>query len=124
MNGLKQIFRERCINVAEFAKRIGVPKTTLYNALNYSADVGRMGIDLYLKICAELNEDPRGPPRGTAARCGDFHAAGVAQVPPRRRVGGLRRARARAQAERRDALVGAPPRRVRLRRRDAPRAAP
>lgn len=29
MNGLKQIFRERCINVAEFAKRIGVPKTTL-----------------------------------------------------------------------------------------------
>lgn len=59
MNGLKQIFRERCINVAEFAKRIGVPKTTLYNALNYSADVGRMGIDLYLKICAELNEDPR-----------------------------------------------------------------
>ena len=59
MNGLKSIFRERCINVSEFSKKIGVPRTTLYNALNNNVKVGRMGIDLYLKICDGLNEDPR-----------------------------------------------------------------
>lgn len=59
MNGLKSIFKERCINVSEFAKKIGVPRTTLYNALNNNADVGRMGIDLYLKICEGLDEEPR-----------------------------------------------------------------
>lgn len=59
MNGLKSIFRERCINVSEFAKKIGVPRTTLYNALNNNVDVGRMGIDLYLKICDGLDVEPR-----------------------------------------------------------------
>ena len=59
MNGLRQIFRERCINVSEFAKKIGVPRTTLYNALNDNAKTGRMGIDVYLAICEGLDEDPR-----------------------------------------------------------------
>lgn len=58
MNGLKEIFKERCINVSEFAKKIGVPKTTMYTALD-KTKTGRMSIDLYLKICEGLGEDPR-----------------------------------------------------------------
>ena len=59
MNGLKAIFKERCINVSEFAKKIGVPRTTLYNALGDDAKIGRMGLDLYFLICDGLGEEPR-----------------------------------------------------------------
>ena len=58
MNGLKAIMKDRCINVSELARKIGVPKSTLYTALDDKAKTGRMSIDLYLKICEAMGDDP------------------------------------------------------------------
>lgn len=59
MNGLRVVFKERCINVSEFAKKIGVPRTSVYTALSEESKVGRISVDLFLAIADGLGEDPR-----------------------------------------------------------------
>lgn len=52
-NKLRMIFRERSINVSAFAKKIGVPRTTVYSALSKKDPLG-ISIDVFMKIAHGL----------------------------------------------------------------------
>lgn len=54
-NKLKQILNERGITVKDFAKKIGVPPTTLYSFINRDSQDVKM--DLVMKICTALEID-------------------------------------------------------------------
>ena len=54
-NPLDDLFTERSINVSDFARKHGIKPSTLYNVLRNNSQLGRTGIDTFLKIAHGLN---------------------------------------------------------------------
>lgn len=54
MNPLREIFKERSINVSAFARSIGVPCQSVYSALKETSKVWRTSIDLFMSIAHGL----------------------------------------------------------------------
>lgn len=50
---LREIFQDRSINVSAFAKKIGVPRTTIYSALSKKDPLG-ISVDVFIKIAHGL----------------------------------------------------------------------